>query len=407
MQGAGRDAGGKAARDKRRRARDAGGGTRGVGRGARDGAQAKALDEMLAATGEEVKTVLEPRVRDEALIAGIGGKWIHEASGRVYHTKYNPPKSFDGKSEPTPANMRDDETGEALSQRPDDTTDALPERLAAYHAETAPVPEHDKSHSCCRVAQVDSNMGPARKTEDIWTDCAKALGLKRDQIILMFGPPASSKGTHGGRLAASLGIPQLSTGDMLQEAVDSGTEIGLRVKSVMEQGQLVSDDILISIINERVKAADCLKGFILDGFPRTIAQAAALDEMLAATGEEVKSVLELSVLDAVEARWIHEASGRVYHTKYNPPKSFDGKSEPTPANMRDDETGEALSQRPDDTTDAFPERLAAYHAETAPVLEHYKSHSCCRVAQVDSNLGPARKTEDIWADCAKALGLKA
>ena len=201
-------------------------------------AQAKALDEMLAATGEEVKTVLELSVPDEALIERIGGRWIHKASGRSYHTKYNPPKSFDGKSEPTPANMRDDETGEALTQRPDDNKDALPKRLAAYHAETVPVLGHYKSRGGCRVAQVDSNLGPARKTEDIWADCAKALGLKRDQIILMFGPPASGKGTHGGRITTALGIPQLSTGDMLREAVDSGTEIGLRAKSVMEQGRL-------------------------------------------------------------------------------------------------------------------------------------------------------------------------
>ena len=173
----------------------------------------------------------------------------------------------------------------------------------------------------------------------------------------------------------------------------------------------MSDDIVIGIIKERTKAADCLKGFILDGFPRTVAQAVALDQMLAATGEEVKTVLELSVpdqalIERIGGRWIHKASGRSYHTKFNPPKSFDGKSEPTSENMRDDETGEALSQRPDDNKDALPKRLAAYHAETVPVLGHYKARPGCRVAQVDSNLGPARKTEDIWADCAKALGLK-
>ncbi|CAE6941259.1 ADK1 [Symbiodinium sp. CCMP2592] len=251
-------------------------------------AQAAALDEMLAATGEEVKSVLELSVPDEVVIETIAGRWIHKASGRAYHAKWKPPKSFDGKSKPTPANMRDDETGEALTQRTDDNQDTLPQRLAAFHTETATVLGHYKSRVGCRVARV--NVGRSRKTEDIWADCAKASGVKRDQIILMFGTPASGKGTHGRRVATALGIPQLSTGDMLREAVDSGTEMGLRAKAFMERGQLVSDDILISIINERVKAADCLKGFILDGFPRTIAQAAALDEMLAATGEEVSEV---------------------------------------------------------------------------------------------------------------------
>mmetsp|Transcript_1090 Transcript_1090/g.2053 ORF Transcript_1090/g.2053 Transcript_1090/m.2053 type:complete len:303 (-) Transcript_1090:145-1053(-) len=238
-----------------------------------------------------------------------------------------------------------------------------------------------------------------------------AMGCKQREVILMFGPPASGKGTHGGRITTVLGIPQLSTGDMLREAVDSGSEIGLEAKAVMEAGQLVSDDIVISIIRERVKASDCLKGFILDGFPRTVAQACALDEMLAVTGEAVKTVLELSVpdealIERIGGRWIHKASGRSYHTRFNPPKSYDGKSEPTSDNMRDDETGEALVQRPDDNKAALPKRLAAYHAETVPVLSHYQSQAACKVVQVDANLGPARKTDDIWADCAKGLGIK-
>lgn len=193
--------------------------------------------------------------------------------------------------------------------------------------------------------------------------------------------------------------------------MDSGTEIGKKAKAVMDAGQLVSDAIVIGIIRERVKATDCAKGFILDGFPRTVAQANALDDMLAATAERVKTVLELSVpdealIERIGGRWIHKQSGRSYHTKYNPPKSYDGK-EPTSVNMRDDETGEALVQRPDDNKDALPKRLAAYHAETVPILAHYKAHEGCQVVQVDSNLSDSRKTEDIWADCAKAIGLVA
>jgi len=132
---------------------------------------------MLSATGEEVKTVLELSVPDAALIERIGGRWIHKASGRSYHTKFNPPKSYDGISEPTSANMRDDETGEPLTQRPDDTKAALPKRLEAYHAETVPVLTHYKSRGGCSVAKVDANLSDARKTEDIWADCARSLGL--------------------------------------------------------------------------------------------------------------------------------------------------------------------------------------------------------------------------------------
>eukprot|EP00933_Yihiella_yeosuensis_P030821 TRINITY_DN24396_c0_g1_i3.p1 TRINITY_DN24396_c0_g1~~TRINITY_DN24396_c0_g1_i3.p1 ORF type:complete len:550 (-),score=117.17 TRINITY_DN24396_c0_g1_i3:26-1636(-) len=374
-------------------------------------AQAKALDEMLATTGEGVKTVVELVVPDDVLIERIGGRWIHKPSGRSYHTKHNPPKSYDGKSEPTSANMKDDETGEALTQRPDDNKDALPKRLAAYHSETVPVLAHYKAIAGCKIGQVDSNVSETRKTESIWCDVAKFLDIPR-RIILMFGPPASGKGTHGGKVCAALGIPQLSTGDMLRDAVDAGSEIGLQAKNLMASGQLVSDEIVIGIIKERIKAPDCLKGFILDGFPRTVAQAKALDEVLASTREGVQTVIELVVPDAalierIGGRWIHKPSGRSYHTKYNPPKSYDGTSQATIKNMRDDETGEPLTQRPDDNIEALPKRLAAYHAETVPVLGHYKAVASCSVAQVDSNLSESRKTEDIWADCAKSLGLPA
>ena len=233
-----------------------------------------------------------------------------------------------------------------------------------------------------------------------------------DTTVSLLQPIALFSGLTGMICPMLRNIPQLSTGDMLREAVDSGTEIGKKAKTVMDAGQLVSDEIVIGIIKERVKAADCSKGFILDGFPRTVAQASALDDMLAATAEEVKTVLELSVpdealIERIGGRWIHKQSGRSYHTKYNPPKSYDGKSEPTSTNMLDDETGEALVQRPDDNKSALPKRLAAYHAETVPILAHYKDHAGCEVVQVDSNLSESRKTEDIWADCAKAIGSRA
>merc|ERR1712039_1038525 len=152
----------------------------------------------------------------------------------------------------------------------------------------------------------------------------------------------------------------------------------------MAAGGLVSDDIVIGIIRDRIKADDCAEGFILDGFPRTVPQANALDKVLAESKEQAKQVYELNVPDEVLTericgRWIHKASGRSYHVKFSPPKSYDGKSDATVDNMKDDETGEALMQRPDDTKDALPKRLDAYHTETEPILEHYKGHKGCKV----------------------------
>ncbi|CAJ1356447.1 unnamed protein product [Effrenium voratum] len=225
----------------------------------------------------------------------------------------------------------------------------------------------------------------------------------------MFGPPASGKGTIGGKVSKALDIPQLSTGDMLREAAeDPFSEAGQEAKAEMAAGQLVSDELVISLIAQRTKAPDCAKGFILDGFPRTVNQAKALDQMLASKGEHVQTVLELAVPDAalierIGGRWIHQKSGRSYHTKFSPPKSYTVGKEPCEENMRDDVTGEPLTQRADDTKAALPKRLAAYHAETVPVLDHYKMKT--KVFQVDSNLGDLRTSEDIWADTAKALGL--
>merc|ERR1711972_572836 len=152
-------------------------------------------------------------------------------------------------------------------------------------------------------------------------------------------------------------------------------------------------------------ADDCSQGFILDGFPRTLAQATAPDEMLSATGEGVKTVIEFNVPDEVLTericgRWIHKASGRSYHVQFAPPKSYQGCSAPPSAeNMRDDETGEALMQRPDDTKEALPKRLEGYHNETEPILEHYKSVSACQVVKIDAN----QKPELVWTPLAQNL----
>jgi adenylate kinase len=221
-------------------------------------------------------------------------------------------------------------------------------------------------------------------------------------IIMLFGPPGAGKGTHAPAIVDKLCTPQLSTGDMLREAVAAGTEVGKQAKEVMASGGLVSDEIVIGIIKDRIKAADCKKGFILDGFPRTAAQAEALDKVLEETNDKVSSVIEINVEDEILeericGRWIHKASGRSYHVKFAKPKSLGDDAEPTADNMKDDETGEALTQRPDDTKDALPKRLKAYHDETEPILERYKQ--CAH--RVNGN----QVSCAVWSDLEDVLPL--
>lgn len=195
-------------------------------------------------------------------------------------------------------------------------------------------------------------------------------------IMILFGPPGAGKGTHGPKIEENLDVPQLSTGDMLRAAVAAGTEVGKQAQEVMKAGKLVSDDIVIGIIKDRIQEPDCAKGFILDGFPRTVVQAKAVDQLLASGCEKVNSVVALTVPDEVLeericGRWIHKKSGRSYHVKFSPPKSLGGAT-PTTDNMKDDQTGEPLIQRPDDTAEALKKRMASYHSETVPILTHYK-----------------------------------
>ena len=188
--------------------------------------------------------------------------------------------------------------------------------------------------------------------------------------MILCGPPGSGKGTHATRMVNTYRLPQLSTGDMLRAAIAKNTETGRRAKAFMDKGELVPDEVVIGIIKDRIKEMDAGWGFILDGFPRNVAQAKALDSMLAESGEAVSLVVELQVPDSVLeericGRWTHKASGRSYHLKLNPPKV----STPFPL---DDETGERLEQRSDDTKETLVTRLATYHKQTAPVIAHYK-----------------------------------
>lgn len=220
------------------------------------------------------------------------------------------------------------------------------------------------------------------------------------KIIMLFGAPGAGKGTQAPMIEEKYGIPQLSTGDMLRAAVANGTEVGKKAEAIMKAGGLVSDEIVIGIIADRIKDDDCKNGFILDGFPRTVEQATALDEVLANSDERVTNILELKVpddvlIERVCGRWIHKTSGRSYHVRFRPPKSYDGSS-PCDDNMKDDATNEPLMQRPDDCEEAMQKRLELYRTQTMPILDHYSGTSTT-IAAVDGCKGFDAIRDDIVA----------
>ena len=180
--------------------------------------------------------------------------------------------------------------------------------------------------------------------------------------VILLGAPGAGKGTQAGFITKQFGIPQISTGDMLRAAVKAESELGLQVKQVMETGGLVSDEIIIGLIKERIKQDDCAKGFLFDGFPRTIPQAEALRE----AGVEIDYVIEIAVEDEeivgrIAGRRMHPASGRTYHVEHNPQVAG-----------KDDETGEDLIQRDDDKEETVRHRLSVYHSQTKPLINFYQ-----------------------------------
>ncbi len=181
--------------------------------------------------------------------------------------------------------------------------------------------------------------------------------------VILLGAPGAGKGTQAQHIMEAYNIPQISTGDMLRSAIKNGTELGIKVKAVMDSGALVSDDIIIALVKERIAAEDCANGFLFDGFPRTIPQAEALLD----AGIAIDHVIEIAVDDEeivkrMSGRRVHPESGRTYHVVFNPPKVED----------KDDITGEALVQRADDEEETVRKRLDVYHNQTAPLVEFYQ-----------------------------------
>lgn len=214
--------------------------------------------------------------------------------------------------------------------------------------------------------------------------------------LILLGAPGAGKGTQAAFICKQYGIPQISTGDMLRAAVKQGTPLGLQAKSVMDAGQLVSDELIINLVKERIAQDDCASGFLFDGFPRTIAQADALK----AANVQLDHVLEIdvpfdSIIERMSGRRSHPESGRIYHIKFNPPKEAD----------KDDITGEPLVQRDDDKEETVKKRLEVYSEQTQPLIDYYQNW-----AQQDPSAAPKYhaisglgSVEEITARALQAL----
>ena len=212
--------------------------------------------------------------------------------------------------------------------------------------------------------------------------------------VILLGAPGAGKGTQARFITEKFAVPQISTGDMLRAAVKAGTPLGLQVKDVMDSGGLVSDEIIIALIQERLQQPDCANGFLFDGFPRTIPQAEALRD----AGVKLDHVLEIAVDDEeivgrLSGRRVHPASGRVYHTEHNPPK--------VPG--VDDLTGEELIQRKDDLEETIRHRLSLYHSQTKPLVAFYQNLEAAQGTPKCSRVERVGTVEEITAKVMAAL----
>lgn len=214
--------------------------------------------------------------------------------------------------------------------------------------------------------------------------------------IILLGPPGAGKGTQATFIKEKYGIPQISTGDMLRAAVKAGTPLGVAAKKVMDSGGLVSDEIIINLVKERLTAPDCQSGYLFDGFPRTIPQA----EAMKSAGVKIDAVLEIQVpdqdiIDRMSGRRVHVASGRTYHVTYNPPKQAG----------KDDVTGEPLIQRDDDQEATVRKRLEVYHHQTRPLVDFYDAWAATGQAAAPKliSISGTGSVEEITARVLSAL----
>ncbi|XP_039122646.1 adenylate kinase 4-like [Dioscorea cayenensis subsp. rotundata] len=229
---------------------------------------------------------------------------------------------------------------------------------------------------------------------DLMTELLRRMkcASKPDRRLIFIGPPGSGKGTQSPFLKDEYCLCNLATGDMLRAAVAAKTPLGLKAKEAMDKGKLVSDELVIGIIDEAMKRPSCQKGFILDGFPRTVTQAEKLDQMLEKRGTKIDKVLNFAIDDAlleerITGRLIHPSSGRTYHSKFAPPK--------VPG--IDDVTGEPLIQRKDDTAAVLKSRLEAFHKQTEPVIDYYSKKG------IVTNLHAEKPPKEVREEIEKAI----
>jgi len=207
------------------------------------------------------------------------------------------------------------------------------------------------------------------------------INLKEKMNILLLGPPGGGKGTQAKFLIEKLGIPQISTGDMLREHVKNQTDLGTEAQGYMNSGELVPDEVILGMMKVRLNNLDCKNGYILDGFPRTIPQAKGLDSLLIELTQSLDCVIVIEVNDdtivnRMAGRRVHPASGRVYHVKFNPPK----------IKNVDDDTGEELIIRPDDEEATVRKRLEIYHSDTSPLIDYYQLQNLVYTVNGDANI---------------------
>ena len=212
--------------------------------------------------------------------------------------------------------------------------------------------------------------------------------MKKHIQIILLGPPGCGKGTQAQKLINEFGFVQLSTGDMLRAAISKGTEIGVEAKSIIDKGELVSDEIVIGIVRERIFSKDCERGYMLDGFPRTLAQAEKLNQILSDRNQKIDVVIRLCVPEdmlvrRIAGRRFHIKSGRSYNIEFNPPK-IEGK---------DDITGEKLVQRDDDKEEIVESRLKTYYELTEPLIEYYKKDGLLK--EIDGTGSPEKIYTEI------------